>query len=187
MNTDSTKIQLRKKLRAQRQELESADVLQRSGSLSKQLIELIDWHKAGTIHCFLPLQNDNEPDMRELIKHAMNQGWDVYTTDPASSTGRKIQTMQDPDLQSQIQVYELNQLANTSKRPTTIKFDYIVVPMLGFDRVTRHRVGFGGGFYDRFLAQQPHAKKIGVCFTEFAIDNLEHEPHDIPLDEIITA
>ncbi|MEK9195764.1 MAG: 5-formyltetrahydrofolate cyclo-ligase, partial [Patescibacteria group bacterium] len=66
-----------------------------------------------------------------------------------------------------------------------IQFDLIIVPMLAYDPVTKHRLGFGGGFYDRLLASQPEAVSVGVCFKEFAVENLPVEPTDIALDEII--
>ncbi len=65
-------------------------------------------------------------------------------------------------------------------------FELIIVPVLAFDK-DRHRLGWGGGFYDRFLAEQPHALKIGLCFqTGFVAGGLPHETHDISLDKIIT-
>jgi 5-formyltetrahydrofolate cyclo-ligase len=66
------------------------------------------------------------------------------------------------------------------------KFDLIIVPVLAFDS-SNNRLGWGGGFYDRFLAQQPRAKKIGVCYQNgFVKGDLPQEPHDISLDQIIT-
>ena len=65
------------------------------------------------------------------------------------------------------------------------KFDAILVPMLGFDS-TLHRIGFGGGYYDRFLAGQKQAIKIGICFELGKTAEIPTEPHDIPLDIIIS-
>ena len=66
------------------------------------------------------------------------------------------------------------------------KYDLIIVPTLAFDK-DNYRLGWGGGFYDRLLAAQPQALKIGLCFANgFVEDGLPHEPHDIPLDKIIT-
>jgi 5-formyltetrahydrofolate cyclo-ligase len=50
-----------------------------------------------------------------------------------------------------------------------------------------HRLGFGGGFYDRFLAGQPKARKIGLAFEiGFITSNFPAEAHDVKLDMIIT-
>jgi 5-formyltetrahydrofolate cyclo-ligase len=66
------------------------------------------------------------------------------------------------------------------------KYDVILVPCLAFDKDS-YRLGWGGGFYDRLLATQPQSLKIGLCFQNgFVEDGLPHEPHDVPLDKIIT-
>lgn len=77
------------------------------------------------------------------------------------------------------------QPAHTDKRPPKQKFDLIIVPVLGFDK-QRNRLGLGGGYYDQFLAAQPDALKVGLCFYGGLLKNVPHEEHDIPLDMIIT-
>lgn len=61
--------------------------------------------------------------------------------------------------------------------------DVIIVPMLGFNR-RKYRLGRGGGFYDRLLAQN-NALTIGLAFADDE-RQFEPEPHDIPLNHIIT-
>jgi 5,10-methenyltetrahydrofolate synthetase len=64
--------------------------------------------------------------------------------------------------------------------------DLLLVPCVGFD-VARLRLGYGGGYYDRTLAafaQRPYA--VGVAFACGRVDALPREPHDIPLDLIVT-
>lgn len=60
----------------------------------------------------------------------------------------------------------------------------LIIPCVGFN-ATRFRLGYGGGFYDRTLAQTPRPYTLGVAYaigeTHFAA-----APHDIPLDRIIT-
>ncbi len=64
--------------------------------------------------------------------------------------------------------------------------DWIVVPGLAFD-LSGTRLGFGGGYYDRFLATHPESHTIGLCFdSQLHPEPLPREPHDIPVDTIIT-
>jgi 5-formyltetrahydrofolate cyclo-ligase len=65
--------------------------------------------------------------------------------------------------------------------------DVIVVPGQAFDR-HGFRVGRGRGFYDRFLAQQDiQALRCGLCFHEQVLaDAIPTEPHDMPMDLVIT-
>lgn len=64
--------------------------------------------------------------------------------------------------------------------------DLIVVPGVAFDRAGQ-RLGRGGGFYDRFLAHDEcRAVTCGLAFREQVLDALETEPHDRPVDLLVT-
>ena len=65
------------------------------------------------------------------------------------------------------------------------QLDVVIVPLLAFDR-QGNRIGMGGGYYDRFLKKYPAALKIGLAFELQKIENIPVEPHDVPLDAIIT-
>lgn len=70
--------------------------------------------------------------------------------------------------------------------PPDFKFDLIFVPTLAFDE-HGYRLGYGGGYYDRFLVGQPDAHTVGLCYEQcFVEDGLPHEPHDIPLKMVLT-
>jgi 5-formyltetrahydrofolate cyclo-ligase len=62
----------------------------------------------------------------------------------------------------------------------------ILVPGLAFTR-DGHRLGRGGGFYDRYLSQLSAGTiKLGVCFDAQVVENLPAEAHDQRVDEVIT-
>jgi 5-formyltetrahydrofolate cyclo-ligase len=63
--------------------------------------------------------------------------------------------------------------------------DLIIVPFLAVDRAG-HRLGYGGGYYDRTLAALPDVPAIGAGFAALQLDSLPIGPHDRPLDEIFT-
>jgi 5-formyltetrahydrofolate cyclo-ligase len=63
--------------------------------------------------------------------------------------------------------------------------DTIILPMLGFDR-TGGRIGYGAGYYDRFLAKNQNIRKIGIAFACQEYANLPADENDIPMDTIIT-
>jgi hypothetical protein len=63
-------------------------------------------------------------------------------------------------------------------------YDVILVPLYGFN-AEGYRLGHGGGWYDKFLATQPQAHKIGVGLEVGRVD-FTAEPHDIPMDSVIT-
>ncbi len=60
----------------------------------------------------------------------------------------------------------------------------IILPSLALTK-EGERLGYGGGYYDRYLSGH-NCKKIGVCYKEFIVNSVFSEEHDIKVDEIIT-
>lgn len=69
--------------------------------------------------------------------------------------------------------------------PPAGDLDVIICPGLAFTR-DGHRLGQGGGYYDRALARFPQARKIAVAFPCQIVATLPHEPHDAIMDAVIT-
>ena len=66
------------------------------------------------------------------------------------------------------------------------EIDVIVCPVVAFDSEC-NRLGYGGGYYDRFLPRMsPSALKLGVAFACQQVEEIPRDPHDIPLDCIVT-
>jgi 5-formyltetrahydrofolate cyclo-ligase len=71
-------------------------------------------------------------------------------------------------------------------RPVTSgEIDAVVVPAVAFDR-WGYRVGYGGGYYDRFLPAAPQATKIGAAFACQIIAEIPVGPYDVKMDYIVT-
>lgn len=65
------------------------------------------------------------------------------------------------------------------------EIDLVIVPGVAFD-ASCNRLGMGVGYYDRLLADMPNAVTVGVAFDEQIVDAVPCEPHDRPLDAIVT-
>ena len=63
--------------------------------------------------------------------------------------------------------------------------DLLFVPLLAFDR-TGHRLGYGGGYYDRTIAALPGARTVGCAFAAQEVDSVPAGPHDMRLDAVAT-
>ncbi|MBS6643666.1 MAG: 5-formyltetrahydrofolate cyclo-ligase [Clostridiaceae bacterium] len=61
----------------------------------------------------------------------------------------------------------------------------VIVPGVAFDR-ENNRLGYGGGYYDRFFELEPDHHKIGICFDFQMMDTLPAEPFDRKMDEVVT-
>jgi 5-formyltetrahydrofolate cyclo-ligase len=161
------KAELRRQLKQTRLELGADERVFKSNAIVAQLTQLMDWSTTQSLHFFEPIQQLNEVDIRGFITELE----DKY-----------------PDLQlcTSRLIGDTWELVSIRSDQPPAKFNVIIVPMLGFDPKTLHRIGYGGGYYDRFLATQPQAQKIGVCFEQGKTTNLPAQPHDIPLDIIVT-
>ena len=104
-----------------------------------------------------------EPDLDRLVAWASAAGVDVF-----------VPAVDGPDLR----------VEPGGVDPTTL--DVVIVPGLAFT-VDGHRLGQGGGHFDRFLPRlSPSCLKAGVAFREQVVDVVPMEPHDVVLDVVIT-
>ena len=62
----------------------------------------------------------------------------------------------------------------------------VLMPGLAFDP-QGHRIGYGGGFYDKFLSQEPQHPTVALCYDFQVVEQLETESFDIPVDLVLWA
>ncbi len=65
------------------------------------------------------------------------------------------------------------------------EIEAVVVPAVAFDR-RGYRVGYGGGYYDRFLPEAPQAARIGAVFARQIVAAIPADPHDVTVDRVVT-
>ncbi len=155
-----SKAELRHNLKQARLAISLTQRQRNSLLIKSSLLQSIDWSNVSTIHCFEPIESLGEVDIDGFI-----QGKQLFTS-------RLIE--------GKWQIVSVN-----DNQEAPHKFDVIIVPMLGFDK-RLHRIGYGGGYYDRLLKEHPEAQKIGVCFEASKVEQIPDEPHDIALDIIVT-
>lgn len=74
----------------------------------------------------------------------------------------------------------------SAERASVSAIDVVIVPGLAFDR-QGYRIGYGGGFYDRFLPRlDPRALRVGVAYHYQLFEELPHGPADEPVDLVVT-
>lgn len=62
----------------------------------------------------------------------------------------------------------------------------VLMPGLAFTK-NGDRMGYGGGFYDRFLAEEPNHPTLALCYDFQMVENLPTEEYDIPVDLVLWA
>jgi 5-formyltetrahydrofolate cyclo-ligase len=186
-----TKTALRRAALAQRQALTRAEVAQRSQQLANQLFQHFPVAQWRWLHVFLPLARKNEPDTWPIIHRLWEGKLPVRLAAPVVQ----------PDSIS-LKHYELTPatplltdhwgipepLADPATEVAPAQLDAVLVPLLACDQHGQ-RVGYGGGFYDRFLAEcRPDTVFIGLNLLDdkpvAALADVL--PTDVPLHACLT-
>lgn len=144
-------------------------------SLEQKIIE----YKAKVVHAYIPM--GAEIDIKPLLENLIKKGITVVTpkTLPKPIMENRILTSFD-DLEKGV----FGTSHPTSPIPFTGEYDFIIIPGLAFDK-NNYRLGYGGGYYDTFLAQQPKAFKQGVFYPFQEVPEVPCEEHDIKLDDVL--
>lgn len=151
-----------------------------SHMIKKSAQEIIEELGARTVHCYLSFRS--EVDTSELI-HAL-QADGIRIVSPV--------TLDDGRMES----YELTEKRTVGSfavpepervhRVSPSEIDAVILPVVSYDGAGT-RLGYGKGFYDRFLTElTASVPKIGLAFCAQESDAIPREAHDIPLDIIIT-
>ena len=165
-----------------RQELSSSEFEENSSRLIQNTIELIKKYELKFVHCFLPIHTKDEINTSPIIQYCWKNNINVVV--PVSNF--KEGTMRNAAFSSDTITKQTKYNITEPINPIWIendKIDLVITPLLAFD-LKGYRVGYGKGFYDRFL-KNTNALKIGLSFFE-AEDLIEDsDKHDIRLDYCI--
>jgi 5-formyltetrahydrofolate cyclo-ligase len=188
-----TKQQCRTHFLARRSLLQPADIQNLSGLIAGKVAELLRDYSLRIVHTFIGHVDRKEVDttlIREIIGSDVStlaQG--IYWVAPriTPSTFRMehyIWRGDTPLVANRWGILEPDHVR--SEAVDTEKIEAVLLPLLAYDR-QGHRVGYGGGYYDRFLADcRPDVLKIGLSFFD-PIDRItDVSPHDVRLNYCIS-
>jgi 5-formyltetrahydrofolate cyclo-ligase len=181
-----TKAEIRKQFIAKRKQLSQAEYDHLNQELLKQFQQL-DFSGVNVIHLFLPIHERKEPDtflIRQWLKTSHPQITRVFPK--ADFADHTMQNFADDEfLELGINVFGIPEPI-TGNVVDPLHIDLMLIPLLAFDR-QGYRVGYGKGFYDRFIAQcRPDVHLIGLSFFEPIDDISDLNPFDRQLNECLT-
>lgn len=167
-------------LRKERREIDGSE---NAEAIFANLTSLIKWESNPIIAGFWPIAG--EIDDRVFLEHCHNQGLQCCLPFITGSNSPLAFKAWQPSDTLEKGMYGIP--APSTEAPTLIP-DVLLVPLVAFDKDC-HRLGRGGGFYDRTLAQlrKSHAVlAIGLAYDCQEIDHVTREAHDQQLDCIVT-
>ena len=177
------KAQIRKQALKDRLLISDAEYRELNEALLKQL-KTIDFSGIKTLHIFLPIKEKKEPDTFLLIEWLNKNHPEIKIVVPKADFENALMTNHEylgvDDLQKNLYNILEPQKGNLHKGDV----DLVFVPLLAFDK-QGYRVGYGKGFYDRFLTGI-NAQKIGLSLHSAIEKTDDVNEHDIKLDFCIT-
>ena len=194
-NQQASKSEMREWMKTRRDAVPGQQRAIWSQHIVERAIGLPGYHSAQTVHVFLSIQS--EVDTQRLIEHALAHGkrvvLPVFLRNSIETPCTQITSLADEDYKLTgfgLRVPKVKQLVPVAE------VDWVWVPLLAFWPVRSsnagmaanspaHRLGYGAGFYDRFLAQI-QAPKVGLAFEMQRVNGWPIEPHDVPLDFVVT-
>lgn len=170
----------RKFLRARRDSLTREEVLEKSRTITEVLIHSDIFQKSGSVFVYLDVKN--EVSTRFLIEHCFEINKPVFVP---VTCDNEIFFSKLEDFSDLVKAaYGIPEPAHpVAAEPD--KSSLIIVPGVGFD-VYGNRIGYGAGYYDKYLQGRIAMHLIGICFEIQLTDELPTEKTDVQLDSILT-
>lgn len=177
MSTMSTedKRKIRKKMLAMRKQLKQKEITSASEAVSMRIMELDEYKNAQSIFCYLAYKN--EVSLSALIDNALSLDKKVYV--PVIHEGRMLPALYSMELEEG----PFGIMEPKDKQFLEGDIDLIIVPATACDELGG-RLGFGGGYYDRYLAGKESCK-LAAIYDFQLVDELPLMPYDILMDIVV--
>lgn len=182
----SRRVELRQEMLARRDSLPEPERREKSRALAARLGTFDCFRKARSILFFVSFRS--EVDTLFIMRQALGHG--VQVAAPLSVTkDKELKIFAIKDLDGDLVPGYQGILEPDPKRCPPLEpsvLDLVIVPGSVFDR-HGGRMGYGGGYYDRFLAMRaPLATRVGICFDLQLVEEVPMAAHDQYLDYVVT-
>ncbi len=182
-----TKTELRKTYLAKQKDMSPIARAEHSFHISQLFFSSLELSEIQFLHCFLPIERYNEINTHIILEKIWRDLPQIETVVPRVNLDtNEIENLRyTHETELVLSNWQINEPSH-DEIVETEKVDLIVVPLLCFD-LRGHRVGYGKGFYDRFLAKcRPGAKKVGLSYFPPVKEIPDVYGLDIRLDLCIT-
>lgn len=178
------RAQFRKEILQKRQQLIEQRLIDIGDNIFTFLSNM-DWYRsAGCIHCFYGVTSKGEVPTQKLLSHILASGKILTMPRMADSLGSL----------EHVKVNDLSRLSEgkwgimepePGTSVPTESIDLVIVPGLAADK-HGNRMGYGKGYYDRFLSCLNHGRSVMILPDEFILDQVPVQSHDVPVDALVS-
>lgn len=175
-----SKKYLRKTMLKQRNKMPRKERNSLSEKICSQLWSYILENEIKVIHSYLTM--GSEVNVMPLLQKVLDAGLTVVV--PKTLKKRQMLNLVLTDLKN-MEGGIFNTYHPKDAIEYTGEYDLIIVAGLAFDK-QGFRIGYGGGYYDTFLADQDAAMKVGICYPFQIVESVPVESHDIQLDKVVS-
>lgn len=172
------KAETRALMLAQRRSLDKRLAALLSARAQSALLATAEWQKASSVAAYSPLGNETDTVM--LVENAFAASKKLYLPQTSMTEMRFARWLPDAGLRKGI-----HNIMEPSSDDFASSVDLLLLPGVAFDRFGQ-RLGFGGGHYDRFLAEHPDfaALRAGFCYQFQILQTLLTDPWDVPVNAL---
>lgn len=183
MDSANRKNEIRQKLLEIRTDLSPKEYREKSDKIIANLKTQPEFQEADIIHCYVSMNQRNEVDthglLKYLIKSEKRPAVSITNFEDGSLSHQYLRSFDD------LRKNKWGVLEPAGGEEARVEnFDLVIVPMVGGDD-ERNRIGYGKGFYDRFL-QKVNCPTIGLLFDRCLVPSIPVEPFDVSLDKCIS-
>ena len=180
---------IRKRLIELRENLPEEDVINNSAIIADSFLNLTHFNNSKVVMGYMSFRNEVMTDslIVEILKRDKRVA--IPRIEILDNGFKDIVAYEVKDIYSQVErgTFGVREpIKNVAVELNPEDIDLIIIPGVGFD--TRgFRIGFGAGYYDRFLKKvRPDCLKVGFAFEMQILEKIPEESHDIPVDMVIT-
>ena len=175
------KKELRRAIRERKRAMTEEEIVSRSARLGELFAQSEAYRNAATIYGYLPY--NQEVRTVPMLEQAIRDGKKVAVPKVYGDTMKFIYL---EDL-SQVEKGYAGIPEPIADGPVADdETALVLMPGLAFDP-QGHRIGYGGGFYDKFLAAEPNHPPLALCYEFQMLPQLDTEEHDIPVNTVLWA
>ena len=175
------KKELRAQIRALKRAMTEEQIVQSSARLGELFVQTAQYKQAKTIYGYLPY--NQEVRTVPMLEQAQKDGKRVAVP---KCYGDEMRFIWLDDLTAVEKGYAGIPEPVADGPVADDETALVLMPGMAFDP-QGHRIGYGGGFYDKFLAQEPNHPTLALCYEFQMLPYLETEEYDIPVDTVLWA